>query len=322
MNTPAKTILITGGTGFLGRHLGKRLKATGHTVVLGARNNKQNFEASRFSGCDVIPMDVCSMESVRDAVNSVHPHVIIHGAATKFVDLAERQPLECVDVNVVGSQNVARVAIDRGVESLLGISTDKASPPIRNLYGLSKSVMERVFCYLDRPSGTAMACVRYGNVAWSTGSVLPLWKRMLKEGGVIGTTGPHMRRFFFTVTEAVELVVTAIDNMEKIRGRVLGREMKSAMVGDLLEVWKKHHAIRYETIDGRPGERLDEFLVGEQELPFTEVIEFDGIRHFLIGFNQKVAYPLSEVLSSRNAPRLTEEEMLQLIDNPPDGMLG
>jgi FlaA1/EpsC-like NDP-sugar epimerase len=322
MASASKTILITGGTGFLGRHLGKRLKSSGNTVILGARNNKQNFEASRFSGCEVVPLDVCSIESVRDAVNAVHPQVIIHAAATKFVDLAEKQPLECVDVNVVGSQNVARVALDRGVESLLGISTDKASPPVRNLYGLSKSIMERVFCYLDRPGGTQMACVRYGNVAWSTGSVLPLWVRMLKDKGVIGTTGPHMRRFFFTVSEAVELVATALENMGAIRGRVLGREMKSALVGDLLEVWRKHHGIRYETIEGRPGERLDEFLVGDPELPFTEVLMFGRIKHFLIGFNQKVSSPLKEELSSKNAPRLTEEEILHLIDNPPDGMLG
>src|SRR6185312_15679480 len=125
--------------------------------------------------------------------------------------------LECVDINVVGSQNVARVAVDRGVGVVLGISTDKASPPIRNLYGLSKSVMERTFCYLDASSSTRFACVRYGNVAWSTGSVLPIWSKMLKDRGIIGTTGPEMRRFFFTVDDAVGLVLTALDNMDTIR---------------------------------------------------------------------------------------------------------
>ncbi len=320
MTTPA-TILVTGGTGFLGRHLGKRLKSEGNRVVLGARNNKQNLEASRFSGCDAIPLDVNSIESVRDAVNSVRPDVIIHAAATKFVDLAERQPLECVDVNVVGSQNVARVAIDRGIQAVLGISTDKASPPVRNLYGLSKATMERVFCYLDRDPGTQFACVRYGNVAWSTGSVLPLWTRMLKEKGVIGTTGPHMRRFFFTVNEAVQLVLTALENMASIHGRVLGREMKSALIGDILRVWRKHHGIRYETIEGRPGERLDEFLVGEQELPFTETCIYNGVTHFIIGFNRPVASPLCQQLSSKNAPPLTEDEILHLIENQPPGMV-
>ena len=181
--------------------------------------------------------------------------------------------------------------------------------------------MERVFCYLDRDPGTRFACVRYGNVAWSTGSVLPLWTRMLKENGVIGTTGPHMRRFFFTVDEAVQLVLTALENMAAIHGRVLGREMKSARIGDILEVWRKHHGIRYETIEGRPGERLDEFLVGEQELPFTETRTYDGITHFVIGFNRPVDSPLPQQLSSKNAPPLTEDEIIHLIEHQPPGML-
>ena len=129
-------ILITGGTGYLGKRLGLALRQK-HSVVLGARNNKQNLFAERFTGCQVIPLDVSSVESVRDAVVAVRPDVILHAAATKFVDLAEREPMECVDVNVVGSQNVARVAVDRGVGTVIGISTDKAAPPVRNTYGLS-----------------------------------------------------------------------------------------------------------------------------------------------------------------------------------------
>ena len=322
MTLKNKRILVTGGTGFLGRHLARRLRSQGNHVVLGARNNKQNAEAGRFSGCEVIPLDVVHIESIRDAVIQVRPDIIIHAAATKFVDLAERQPLECIDVNVVGSQNVARVALERRVPQTLGISTDKASPPVRNLYGLSKSVMERIFCYLDRGGDSAFACVRYGNVAWSTGSVLPIWARMLKETGTIGTTGPEMRRFFFTIDEAVALVETALQHFDEIRGRVLGREMKSALIGDLLETWRKHDGIRFERIEGRPGERLDEFLVGDSELPFTEERDYGAIRHFIIGFNRPVASPLSTPLSSANAPRLSESEMLALLRNPPEGMLG
>ena len=126
------------------------MRELGFSVFLGGRNNKLNQEAQAISGCEALPMDVSSIESVRDAVVRVRPDILIHAAATKFVDLAEKFPLECVDINVVGSQNVARVAIDRGVGVVLGISTDKASPPIRNLYGLSKSVM-------DGPSATSTA---------------------------------------------------------------------------------------------------------------------------------------------------------------------
>jgi len=135
-----KTILITGGTGFLGIRLALELKKE-YNVVLAARDNKRNLLAQNITGCNVIPMDIVNIESVRDAVVSTKPDIIIHAAATKFVDLAEEQPMECIDVNVIGSQNVARVAVDKNVSVVIGISTDKASPPVRNIYGLSKAIM-------------------------------------------------------------------------------------------------------------------------------------------------------------------------------------
>jgi len=311
-----RTVLITGGTGFLGKELGLFLKDK-YRVVLAGRNNKQNFKSKSFTGCEVIPMDVSSMESVRDAVVEYKPSIIIHAAATKFVDLSEKFPMECVDVNVIGSQNVARIAVDKGVDMVVGISTDKASPPVRNTYGLSKALMERMFCSMDGKSSTKFTCVRYGNVAWSTGSVLPIWKDMHSQTGVIGTTGPEMRRFFFTVNEAVELVITAMENIDIVHGKVLSREMKAALIEDFLKVWIKIGGGRYEKIEGRPGERDDEYLVGEQELPYTKEIVFNNVRHYLISFNSKVPDAIKVGLSSANATRLTEAEIAALITNPP-----
>ncbi len=309
-------ILVTGGTGFLGRRLALGMRDADE-VALGGRNNKQNLFAERFTGCRVLPLDVTSIESVRDVVHETRPDVIVHAAATKFVDRAERQPLECIDVNVLGSENVARVARERAVRVVLGISTDKAAPPIRNTYGLSKALMERLFCALDDRSGTRFACVRYGNVAWSTGSVLPIWKEMHERDGVIGTTGPEMRRFFFTVDEAVTLVRTAMQHVDEIGGGVLGRAMRSARIRDILQLWIDRKGGRWEQIEGRPGERDDEFLIGELELPYTREIDYDGIRHFLIRFNEKAERPAASILTSANAERLTEAEILALIDSPP-----
>lgn len=308
----ANPILVTGGTGFLGRRLALALRES-HEVVLGARNNKHNALAASETGCQVVPLDVTRIESVRDVVVQTSPRVIIHAAATKFVDLAERNPLECIDVNVLGSENVARVALERGVEAVIGISTDKAAPPVRNTYGLSKALMERAFCALDGTTETKLACVRYGNVAWSTGSVLPVWKDMHERTGVIGSTGPDMRRFFFTVDEAVQLVLTAMDLIDVIRGRVLSRHMKAARIRDLLEAWTAEHGGRWETIEGRPGEREDEYLIGDLELPFTEQIDLGGVPHYLISFNRKVNNPIREGLSSANTAPLSPDEMLKLI---------
>lgn len=311
-----QTILITGGTGFLGRRLGVALKAR-YNVILTGRNNKQNLFAQNFTGCLILPMDVTNIESIRDVVAETKPEIIIHAAATKFVDIAEKQPLECVDVNCIGSQNIARVAIDKNVNCVIGISTDKASPPIRNTYGLSKALMERVFCSLNGKTNTKFTCVRYGNVAWSTGSVLPLWKKMHDSTNVIGTTGPEMRRFFFTVNEAVELVIAALDNIETIQGKVLSREMKSAQIKDILDIWIKHKGGTWKKIEGRPGERSDEYLIGEAELPFACTAEYNNMVYYVISFNQKISKPLTKVVSSENATRLSEEEILSIINNPP-----
>lgn len=311
-----KTILITGGSGFLGKRLGKTLLRD-YDVILGSRNNKQNYLASSFSGCKTVPLDVTKIESVRDALNELKPHIIIHAAATKFVDLAEKQPMECIDVNVLGSQNIVRVAIEKNVEIVIGISTDKATPPVRNTYGLSKALMERLFCSMDEKTDTKCCCVRYGNVAWSTGSVLPIWKKMFDTTGIIGTTGPEMRRFIFTVEEAVNLVIVALNNIKEVHGKVLSRAMKAAQIQEILDVWTKYKGGKWERIEGRPGERNDEYLIGELELPFTEEKYYNNIRHFLIAFNKKSNNPPTEILSSANAERLTENEIEEIINNPP-----
>lgn len=312
-----KKVLITGGSGFLGKNLAMKLKDK-YEVILTSRNNKQNFIVGKLTGCKVIPMDVSNIESVRDVFLEVKPDIVIHGAATKFVDLCEKFPMESIDVNVVGSQNIARVSMERNVETVIGISTDKACPPVRNIYGLTKATMEKLFCLVDGKTHTKFACVRYGNVAWSTGSVLPIWKEQFEKTGVIGTTGPEMRRFFFTVDNAVELVVNAIENIDTIHGQVLSREMKSAQMKDILDVWIKNFGGSWEMMEGRPGERLDEYLVGETELEYTQTLVFNGVNHFLISPNNKVENPLSDVVHSNNCVKLNEEEILSILNAKPD----
>ena len=190
-----KKLLITGGSGFLGVNLALKLKKK-YEVFLGSRNNKLNHEAKAVTGCEVLPLDVSSSNSVRDVMNKVQPQVVIHAAATKFVDLSEKFPLECIDVNVNGSANIVRECLNFNVSKVIGISTDKASPPIKNTYGLSKSIMERLFVSSNTKK-TKFSCVRYGNVAWSTKSVLPIWRDMFIKNKRIISTGPEMRRFFF-----------------------------------------------------------------------------------------------------------------------------
>lgn len=313
-----QTVLITGGTGFLGRRLGIAMKDS-YRVVLTGRNNKHNMDAQQFTGCTTLPMDVTNIESIRDVFAEIRPDIVVHAAATKYVDLSELHPMECLDVNVLGSQNIARVCVEKEVSTVIGMSTDKTAPPVANTYGLTKALMERLFCAMNaKTETTRFACVRHGNIAWSTGSVFPIWKRMQETAaGVIGSTGPNMTRYFSTVSEAVALVKTAVDNAERFQGKVLLREMKAARIRDILELWVKHKGGSWHQIDGRPGERQHEYMIGESELPYTSETEVSGVRHYVISFNEPVDHPLPGPLCSADAPRLSNDEILDIINHPP-----
>tara|TARA_B100001029_G_C15045045_1_gene446486 strand:- start:776 stop:1729 length:954 start_codon:yes stop_codon:yes gene_type:complete len=307
-----KKILITGGTGYLGRNLALFYRKK-YKVFLGARNNKQNFLIKKITNCEVIPLDVSNISSVNDSLNYVKPDIVIHAAATKFVDLSEKFPFECIDTNIVGSTNIARACLNKKVPTVIGVSTDKASPPIKNIYGLSKSCMERLFCSSEPYGKTKFVCVRYGNVTWSTGSVLPIWKQMLKKDGLILTTGPNMRRFFFSVDQAVSLVDQALKLKDKLNGKILSAEMKSAKMIDILKTWIKKFGGKYKVINTRKGDRLDEYLIGEDELKHTQEIIIKNRKYYVIDFNKIAKKPLKKIVSSANAKRLSQSEIEKII---------
>ncbi len=312
-----KKILITGGSGFLGRHLAKKLSSD-YKVLLGARNNANNMMAEVKTGCTVVPLDVTNEKSIRDVLNEFKPDTIIHAAATKYVDISEKNPFECIDVNVIGSENIARQAIECGIENVVAISTDKAAPPVGNIYGHSKAIMERLYSALSGRTKTKFICVRFGNIAWSTGSVFPIWERMMNTDRKIGTTGPHMRRFFFTVNDAADLVITAMHNINQYHGGILSLKMKAAQIEDILKVWSHHYNVPYQKIGERPGDKLDEVLIGTIELPHVQPVNLNGKGYYHINFYKKYDNQLPDEVSSANAEKLSEAEMLDLILNKPD----
>jgi FlaA1/EpsC-like NDP-sugar epimerase len=308
-----KKILITGGNGFLGLHLAQRLKKN-FNIILGSRNNKNNFLVEKKTNCKTFPLDITNINSVRDAINFCKPDIIIHAGATKFVGLSETQPFECADVNIMGSCNIARTAIDKGVKLVIGISTDKATQPIQNFYGMSKAAMEKIFLLSNKLSKTKFLCVRYGNVAWSTGSVLPIWKEMFKKNKTILTTGPYMRRFFFTADDAVDLVIAALENSKKIAGKILCPEMKSSRMIDILKVWVKKFGGKYKIINQRDGDRLDEYLIAENEKDFTKNFYHKKKKYYVIDFSKKIKNAISQTVTSENCQKLSEKEISQLLD--------
>jgi len=307
-----KKILITGGTGFLGINLAKKFSKK-YTVILSGRNNKLNYIAKNKTKCEVIPLDVSNINSIRDAINYAKPDIIIHAAATKFVDLSEKFPFETIDSNVLGSSNIARVSIDKKIKTVIGISTDKASPPVKNIYGLSKSIMERLFLSSSNQSNTQFSCVRYGNVAWSTGSVLPIWKRMFDKNKTILTTGPYMRRFFFLVSDAVTLVDTALENIKFLNGKILSREMKSAQMIDIIKTWINIYGGKYSIIGSRSGDRQDEYLIGEEELKYTIEKKINNIKHYVIDFSKTDKNSIKQIISSSTAEKLSNLDISKIL---------
>jgi UDP-glucose 4-epimerase len=270
-----------------------------------------------------IPLDVSNYAATVEMFLRYSPDVVIHAAATKFVDLAEKFPHECIDVNIIGSQNVARASIEAKVGHVLGISTDKAAPPIANIYGLSKSVMEKLFISLNGTSETKFSCVRYGNVAWSTGSVFPIWKRMIDESNHIVTTGPDMSRFFFPVTQAVDLILTALSHKSVVSGKILSVPMKGVEVRRILNVWSQATGATWSIGDRRIGDRELEYLIAQTETSSTTRVVLGGKDFFLLnGSGMTSSDSLELEYSSRNAEQFSDDEILQLLQtSPPQEML-
>lgn len=305
-------ILITGGSGFLGRALALKLK-NNYEVTLGSRNNGLNQEAEEYTGCKAIPLDVSNILSVQDAFNSIKPDIVIHAGATKYVNISEAQPLECIDVNVLGSQNIARVAIEKGIKLVVGVSTDKAAPPVNHIYGNSKALMEKMFCSLNFSNQTNFTCVRFGNIAWSTGSVFPIWKKMMETNGKIESTGPNMKRFFFSVSDAADLVIRSINNIDLTKGKILSMKMKASKVSNLLEVWENLYGTQWVDIGRRLGETDHESMIGLIELKHTTEIFLDNTDHFLTSTRDTPSVHVKDAFTTELAENHSEEEMIQLI---------
>ena len=259
-------------------------------------------------------MDVSNIKSVYDAIQISKADIIIHAAATKFVGWSEKFPFECTDININGSANIVRAAIDKKVKVVIGISTDKATQPIKNFYGMSKAVMEKIFYLSKKQSKTKFVCVRYGNVAWSTGSVLPIWKEMYHENGIIQTTGPNMRRFFFTIDDAVDLVNQALKKSALLNGKILCPEMKSSKMINIIKIWLKEYGGKYKIINERDGDRLDEYLISDNEIEYAEKVKFDKKNYYIIDFSRKSKRPLKRKITSRNCKSLSENEIRHILN--------
>lgn len=279
-----KRILVTGGTGSLGQVLVRRL-LTGEMgspkkiTVLSRDEAKQHYMRLAFqhrSGAatdDVIYEnsrellnfrigDVRDFSSIMAAVRDAD--VIFNAAALKQVPTCEYFPFEAVMTNVVGPQNIVRALRENetDVELVVGISTDKACKPI-NVMGMTKALQERVLLEANMGSKTKFICVRYGNVIASRGSVVPLFKQQIAKGGPVTITLPEMTRFLLTLDRAVDTVFAAVRG--GARGELYVPKVASAKVTEVARTLMGGKDIPIEFTGIRPGEKVHEIMVSEEE---------------------------------------------------------
>jgi UDP-glucose 4-epimerase len=266
-----KTLLITGGTGSFGNAVLKRFLDTDiREIRIFSRDEKkqddmrhalQNPKVKFYIG------DVRNKRSVDNAMRGVD--FIFHAAALKQVPSCEFFPIEAVNTNVLGTQNVLDSAVEHGVKRVIVLSTDKAAYPI-NAMGISKAMMEKVAIAKARSLGddaaTTICCTRYGNVMASRGSVIPLWIDQMQAGKDITITDPNMTRFMMTLEDAVDLVLYAFEHGHN--GDLFVQKAPAATLDVLAKALTElyNSTVEIRTIGTRHGEKLYETLVTREEM--------------------------------------------------------
>ena len=259
-----KIALVTGGSGFLGSELIKNLLEKKYHVKVLARNEGKLMQLkTKFKDIEIIPGDICNKLTVYQACRDVS--CIFHLAAFKHVRMAEQYAVECINTNVVGTLNILEESRNnKNIEFVLGISTDKVAN-VNGTYGASKLLMESMFKQYEQINqNTKYRLVRYGNVLYSTGSVLCIWKDKLKKGEEIIITEPEATRFYWPIGEAINLIFNCLDNANSCEPFL--PEMKSIYLKDLLNAMAKKYLpknaiLKIKTIGLQHGENLHEKLI-------------------------------------------------------------
>jgi len=265
-----KTVLITGGTGSLGRAIIKNISKYDVRIVVYSRD--EGKQALYFGGSKIerVIGDIRDLEKLKTTMALYKPNYVIHTAALKRVDDMEFYPEECVKTNIQGTENVAVASLLGGVDKCILVSTDKACNPV-NVYGSSKLIAERIFTNYDfKSSGTIFASVRYGNVIASRGSFIPLWKSLIEKGEKIKVTSPECSRFLFTLNDAVDTVLDSLYFAQG--GEVFIPKINSFKMGNVIEAIKRISeldSIEYDMVGMRPGEKFHEDMLCKTELEFT-----------------------------------------------------
>ncbi len=326
MNWQEKTVLVTGGTGSFGKTFIRIMLETyrPRKVIVFSRDELKQYEMRHNEGYDHPSLryfigDVRDRDRLHRAMMGVD--IVVHAAALKQVPACEYNPMEAIKTNILGTANVIEAALDAGVEKVMVLSTDKAVNPI-NLYGATKLAAEKLTIQSNvyaAHTRTRFSCVRYGNVIGSRGSVVPLFLRQRAQGRLT-ITDPRMTRFWISLEQGVRFVIRAIEQMQG--GEVFVPKIPSMRIMDLAKAIAPDAEIEY--IGIRPGEKLHEVLIHEDEARYT--VELEDMYVILPLPLQDIAWfgqvwrergrPLPEgfrYASNTNTRWLTVEELRELV---------
>lgn len=327
-----KVILITGGTGSFGTtmlvHL---LKLSPKKIIIFSRDELKQYDLRQLhnsSRIEFVIGDVRDKESVRSVVKGVD--YIFHAAALKQVPSCEFFPMEAVKTNIQGTNNLLSAAIDCGVKRVVLLSTDKAVYPI-NVMGMTKAVMEKLMgAYAKRVGeerGKTIICtVRYGNVLYSRGSVIPMFVKQIKKNKKLSVTDVSMTRFLLPLSDAVSLVLHALSHGKN--GSIYVKKAPAADLGTLAEAVSEifEHKKGIEIIGTRAGEKFHETLIAREEIP--RVIDDGDFYHIPLeteGLDYEKYYSKGKKVrfgndgyTSENTKRLSLKQTVQLLKKLPE----
>ena len=300
-------VLITGGTGTIGRAYVKNYAEFFDVYSLSRDENKQTQLWRAFP--EVVGQylgNVEDKETVFRVYEDVKPDIVIHAAAVKHINLAEKQPIQTCKVNIVGSLNIIEASIRYDIPITVAISTDKACS-YESVYGGSKYLMER--CFLEANSNrNKFSVCRFANVAHSDGSVLPFWLDEKRDGNTLKLTDPNMNRLMFTQDDAANLIYRTVEYTRKNSGGfVCSYKMRCVNMLDLAKAISED----VEVVGRRPGEKVDEDLVSEHELDYTYVIGNDiHIRTEKNDGDNKLDVPYN----SKSAKKMSQKEIKEIVE--------
>lgn len=317
-----KTILVTGGTGSFGHQVVSTLLShSPKRIIIFSRDETKQFDMRNLYNNPLLKFvigDVRDKENLDKVMDGVD--YVFHAAALKQVPTSEFFPIEAVKTNILGTNNVVSSAIEHGVKKVVALSTDKAVYPI-NAMGMTKALMEKIIIaesknISDSNFHTILCCVRYGNVLYTRGSVLPYFVSKIKENEKLPVTNPYMTRFLLPLAHAVDLVLFSLAKGEN--GSIYVRKSAASTIETLAKALCKifHYKKGYYEVGIRAGEKIHETLVTEEELLRAKDL---GLYYQIPPESQgKKADTKIVAFTSQNTKRLNEEQLKKLLLNIPE----